>query len=154
MARIRILTGISGTDFSWRPGEFVDLDEKEAAKWADGVRAVRADDPPPPPPPPADDGLRAGGDAGSTQRPVDLFDPGTHSNREVLAYLGAVGETEALRVLESEAAGQNRAGISKARETVLEQARIHDATQAAKPTPEVAATDSRGGGRAVGIETR
>lgn len=39
MARIRILQGVAGDDFSWTPGDVVELDDGEAAKWADGYRA-------------------------------------------------------------------------------------------------------------------
>ncbi|MFD3483785.1 hypothetical protein [Streptomyces sp. NPDC058665] len=142
MARILILTGISGLGFSWRKGELVDLDDDEAAKWADGVRAEYADTPPPPPP--ADDD------------PADPFDPVLHPSREVFAYLDTVGESEALRVYELEAAGENRAGINKQKERVLERARARDAELAAATGPaEVAAESSRGGGRGDGPpETR
>lgn len=44
MARIRILQAIAGSGFSWAPGDLVDVDEDEAAAWADGERAVLADD--------------------------------------------------------------------------------------------------------------
>lgn len=40
MARIRMLTSVAGAGFSWRAGEEIDLPGPEAAKWADGVRAV------------------------------------------------------------------------------------------------------------------
>ncbi|MEV7240454.1 hypothetical protein AB0N92_04210 [Streptomyces sp. NPDC093248] len=40
MARIRVLTSVAGEGFSWRAGEEIDLPGAEAAKWADGVRAV------------------------------------------------------------------------------------------------------------------
>ncbi|MCP3820069.1 hypothetical protein NLX86_18810 [Streptomyces sp. A3M-1-3] len=39
MARIRILEAVAGSDFSWAPGDVVDLGDEEAAKWADGYRA-------------------------------------------------------------------------------------------------------------------
>ncbi|MFF6925843.1 hypothetical protein [Streptomyces californicus] len=39
MARIRLLTSVSGPGFVWAPGEVVDLPGAEAAAWADGVRA-------------------------------------------------------------------------------------------------------------------
>ncbi|MFE7360664.1 MULTISPECIES: hypothetical protein [Streptomyces] len=39
MARIRMLTSVSGRGFAWAPGEVVDLPGAEAAQWADGVRA-------------------------------------------------------------------------------------------------------------------
>ncbi|MFD9306133.1 hypothetical protein ACFWCB_26350 [Streptomyces sp. NPDC060048] len=41
--RIRILQGVAGDDFSWAPGDEVDLPAEEAAKWADGYRAEWAD---------------------------------------------------------------------------------------------------------------
>ncbi|WP_156131755.1 hypothetical protein [Amycolatopsis methanolica] len=37
--RIRVLQGVSGTEFSWAPGSEIELPEEEAVKWADGVRA-------------------------------------------------------------------------------------------------------------------
>ncbi|MFD9515944.1 hypothetical protein [Streptomyces sp. NPDC059979] len=45
MARIRILQGVAGADFSWSPGDEVELSADEAAKWADGYRAEYADPP-------------------------------------------------------------------------------------------------------------
>ncbi|MFE5675105.1 hypothetical protein ACFQ7B_07555 [Streptomyces erythrochromogenes] len=39
MARIRILQGIAGLDFSWAPGDVVELGADAAAVWADGYRA-------------------------------------------------------------------------------------------------------------------
>ncbi|MFO7164911.1 MAG: hypothetical protein DIU75_016400 [Mycolicibacterium hassiacum] len=42
--RIRLLVSVAGLDFSWRSGEVVELPAAEAAKWADGERAVFADD--------------------------------------------------------------------------------------------------------------
>ncbi|MFD3741585.1 hypothetical protein [Streptomyces sp. NPDC058629] len=47
MARIRLLTSVSGRGFAWAPGEVVDLPGAEAAVWADGVRAelVRGEQP-------------------------------------------------------------------------------------------------------------
>ncbi|NUP19872.1 MAG: hypothetical protein HOZ81_28090 [Streptomyces sp.] len=44
MARVRILQAVSGLDFSWAPGELVDLDDEQAATWADGVRAELVDE--------------------------------------------------------------------------------------------------------------
>ncbi|MEU1122133.1 hypothetical protein ABZ371_00735 [Streptomyces sp. NPDC005899] len=44
MARIRLLTSVSGRGFAWAPGEVVDLPGAEAAQWADGVRAVMVRD--------------------------------------------------------------------------------------------------------------
>lgn len=48
MPRIRILQGVAGDDFSWSPGDEVDLGVDEAAKWADGYRAEYVDAPPTP----------------------------------------------------------------------------------------------------------
>lgn len=44
MAKIRMLQAVSGLDFSWAPGELVDLDDEQAAAWADGVRAELVDE--------------------------------------------------------------------------------------------------------------
>lgn len=44
MARIRILQAIGGLDFSWAPGELVDVPDDEASVWADGDRAELVDD--------------------------------------------------------------------------------------------------------------
>jgi hypothetical protein len=46
MARIRILTAVSGADFQWRPGQVVDLPGEVASQWADGVRAAMVRDEP------------------------------------------------------------------------------------------------------------
>ncbi|MEU3346414.1 hypothetical protein ABZ723_15790 [Streptomyces sp. NPDC006700] len=211
MPRIRVLEAIAGADFSWAPGDVVEVSEEAAASWADGHRAVLADDdgsgspaqaadgeriplvlgedgqelevvdavvedcdppdgedgglswsrwsvtvrlPVPPVPDPEEPGDPAEpGDVDDQEAEVEtpLFDPSEHSNREVLAYLDGVGEREALRVLDAEAAGQNRAGISKAREQVLEAARARDAAAGGRAT---AADYSRGGGRADAPETR
>ncbi|MEU0716836.1 hypothetical protein ABZ498_06595 [Streptomyces lavendulocolor] len=40
MAQIRMLVSVAGADFVWEPGQVVDLPGAEAAKWADGQRAV------------------------------------------------------------------------------------------------------------------
>lgn len=50
MPRVRILQAVAGEDFSWLPGEEVDMSAKEAAIWADGergelVREEQADTP-------------------------------------------------------------------------------------------------------------
>ncbi|WP_281155163.1 hypothetical protein [Streptomyces sp. HYC2] len=212
MPRIRVLEAIAGADFSWAPGDVVEVSEEAAAAWADGHRAVLADDvgggraqvadgeripriigedgqelevldavvEACDPPDGEDDGLSWSRWSVTVRLPVPpapdlaepadsaepgdiddqepevveppLFDPSEHSNREVLAYLDGVGEQEALRVLDAEAAGQNRAGISKAREQVLEAARVRDA--AAGGGREAAADYARGGGRAGVPETR
>ena len=39
MARIRILQAVGGVDFSWAPGDEVEVDDDVAAAWADGERA-------------------------------------------------------------------------------------------------------------------
>lgn len=39
MARIRILQAVAGLDFSWAPGDEIELGDEEAAAWADGERA-------------------------------------------------------------------------------------------------------------------
>jgi hypothetical protein len=41
--RIRLVQSVAGLDFSWPAGHEVDLPEEEAAKWADGQRAVYVD---------------------------------------------------------------------------------------------------------------
>jgi hypothetical protein len=157
MARIRILQAVGGLDFSWTPGEVVDLDDEEAAKWADGERAELVDpapdpqdpdepktpqtpDGPPGPEQPTDpDGLEDGG----------RYDPIVHPVKDVLAYLQDVGEEEAMRVLQMETGGEDRKGIAKEREAILQRARARDQAAAEK-----AAEASRGGGRGDGIETR
>ncbi|MFE1925799.1 hypothetical protein ACFW91_24910 [Streptomyces asoensis] len=216
MPRIRILEAIAGSDFSWGPGDVVEVSEEAAANWADGHRAVLADDgqdggrvpsavhqeplvvgedgqalevvaatledvepsagaeggprwvrwsvtvrlPAPAAPAAAPEpGEREPADPADLEnqdpqeQPVPPFHPDEHSNREVLAYLDGVGEQEALRVLETEAAGQNRAGIGKNREAVLEAARARDRA-ANGGQVENAADFSRGGGAAETPETR
>lgn len=44
MTKIRILVPVAGTDFSWAPGDVVDVDEETARAWCDGERAERAAD--------------------------------------------------------------------------------------------------------------
>ncbi|MBL3669052.1 hypothetical protein JL475_24275 [Streptomyces sp. M2CJ-2] len=219
MARIKVLEAIAGADFSWAPGDVVEVSEEAAAAWADGQRAVLADDaaagsgpapvgggdrvprivdkdgqelevldavveetsPPDgednsltwsrwtvtvrlpaapateaPDPEPADvTDLENQGPADDQEDAEVLFDPNEHSNREVLAYLSGVGEQEALRVLDAEAAGQNRSGIAKNRDQVLETARARDtAAGTGHGGAEKAADASRGGGRAETPETR
>ena len=39
MPRIRILQSIAGSDFSWAPGDVVEVDGAAATAWADGERA-------------------------------------------------------------------------------------------------------------------
>lgn len=43
MSLIRVLQSVSGLDFSWSPGDLVDLPDEQAAVWADGVRAEPAE---------------------------------------------------------------------------------------------------------------
>ncbi|MFR0354165.1 hypothetical protein [Streptomyces sediminimaris] len=216
MARIRVLEAIAGADFSWAPGDVVDVSDEEAAGWADGHRAVLADHEPAQqvaggsriprvidedglelevldavediePPDGQEDGLSwsrwsvtvrrpapaasGGGESPVPVDPADLeneepanedgqapaaaFDPREHTNKEVLAYLDTVGEQEALRVLNIEASeGENRAGIAKNREAVLEAARARDAAAGGQLQAEKAADFSRGGGSAETPETR
>lgn len=219
MARIRVLEAIAGADFSWAPGDVVDVSEEEAASWADGHRAALVDGEDgvpaeanapgthlPPlvvgeggqelevidatleeaePPAGAEDGQQwvrwsvtvrlpaAAASADGDQTPADAadleneepeqeaevttpFDPREHTNKEVLAYLDTVGEQEALRVLEVEASeGENRAGIAKNREQVLEAARLRDEAEGGSQLgAEKAADYSRGGGGAEAPETR
>ncbi|MEM9566292.1 MAG: hypothetical protein AAGA93_26970 [Actinomycetota bacterium] len=40
--RIEVLVPVTGVDFSWRPGDIVELDDDLAERWADGVRARKA----------------------------------------------------------------------------------------------------------------
>lgn len=40
MARVRFIQAVAGPDFSYSPGEVVDLPGEQAEAWADGVRAV------------------------------------------------------------------------------------------------------------------
>ncbi len=219
MARIRVLEAIAGADFSWAPGDVVDLPDEEAAGWADGHRAVLLDDGQEPsgdagpvmvhqeplvidedgceldvvaatiedlgppagredgprwvrwrvvvrrPASPAEPGPDSGGQDGDSDEPqvqgdgpapAAPFDPREHTNREVLAYLESVGYEEALRVLDIEAnEGENRAGIGKNRDAVLEAARARDAAAGGGHAgAEKAADSSRGGGRGGQPETR
>jgi len=155
MGTIRVLTGVSGVDFSWYPGELVDLDDEEAAKWADGVRAELVEQTPAPDPKisAAAETGDPGADTGEGQdegEGPELFEPADHNVKDVLAYLDGVGEQEATRVLQAEENAQApRKGITGERDTVLARARANDQT-----VTETAAEASRGGGRGDGIETR
>lgn len=51
------------------------------------------------------------------------FDPSQRSLKDVEEYLAGVDEVEALRVLDAEAAGQNRKGLASQREDILKRAR-------------------------------
>lgn len=44
MARIRMLTSVSGDGFVWEAGQEIDLPGSEATAWADGRRAVMVRD--------------------------------------------------------------------------------------------------------------
>lgn len=44
MPRIRVLQSVAGVDFSWAPGEEVDVDAATAKAWADGERAELVQD--------------------------------------------------------------------------------------------------------------
>ncbi|MFD9047683.1 hypothetical protein [Streptomyces zaomyceticus] len=214
MPHIRVLEAVAGADFSWAPGDIVEVSEEAAAVWADGHRAVLADEDGACAPAPSErrhlvplvvgeDGQvlevvdagvldveppegAAGGswvrwsvtvrvprlsadddgpggavdpaDVENEEREQDdvgaaLFDPDQHSNREVLAYLETVDEEEVLRVLDAEATGQNRAGIAKMRDQVLEAARRRNPA-GAQASAEKAADLSRGGGGEPTPETR
>jgi hypothetical protein len=217
MPHIRVLEAIAGADFSWAPGDVIEVSDDEAAAWADGHRAELAssDEAPGKGSPSAvhqqprvvgedgqelevlaatveeiespggvQDGPRwvrwsvtvrlpvSAEDGTGPAAPADpadlenedpeqeatvgkLFDPQEHTNKEVLAYLSTVGEQEALRVFEVEAQGENRAGISKNREQVLEAARARDAAEGGGQLgAEKAADFSRGGGGEAAPETR
>ncbi|MEM9710602.1 MAG: hypothetical protein AAGA17_00180 [Actinomycetota bacterium] len=39
---VEVLTSVSGVDFNWVPGDIVPMDDAEAAKWCDSVRAKEA----------------------------------------------------------------------------------------------------------------
>lgn len=39
MVAVRVLAPVAGSDFSWQPGDVVDMPGDQAEKWADGVRA-------------------------------------------------------------------------------------------------------------------
>lgn len=209
MTRIRVLEAIAGADFSWTAGDVVEVSPEAAASWADGHRAVLADEDPEqdgrapsmvhqeplivgedgeplevlaatieeieppaggedgpqwvrwsvtvrlPVPASPDDDQDPEAATGTDEEPDVPFNPSEHSNRQVLAYLDTAGEEEALRVLDEEAAGENRAGIRKQRDAVLEAARLRDPAPRRQPdAAEVAADDSRGGGRGEQPETR
>lgn len=47
MPRIRVLQSVGGLDFSWTPGQIVDVDAATAKAWADGVRAELVEEPKP-----------------------------------------------------------------------------------------------------------
>ncbi|MGW1246923.1 hypothetical protein [Streptomyces sp. NPDC002535] len=204
MPHIKVLEAVAGADFSWAPGDIVEVSEEAAAVWADGHRAVLADedgtaapasserrhlvplivgedgqvldvidagvlDVEPPEdaaggnwvrwsvtvrlPQPDGDGSAEAEEPVEQRDAAEVFDPDQHSNREVLAYLETADEEEALRVLDTEAAGQNRAGIAKMRDQVLEAARARGPV-GSHAGAEKAADFSRGGGGEPAPETR
>lgn len=173
MATIRVLQAISGPDFSWLPGDLVDLPDDESAKWADSIRAELADQAPPAAPvdndpetpanphapanptaPGTADDPGAGGGEDRDDDP-DQFNPADHNVKDVLTYLDGVGEEEALRVLQvEENAEEPRKGIVGQRGSILERAQANDQTRADQTPVERAAETSRGGGRGDAIETR
>lgn len=146
MGRIRVLEAVGGLDFSWLPGDLVELPDAQAEQWADGHRAEWADTPPKlaaPPPAPADEP-----DKDEAPQVLGPFDPAGRNAADVLAYLDTVGEEEAVRVLDAEEAGNARAGILKKRDQLVAKAQARD-----EEAIEVTAEQSRGGGSEV-IETR
>lgn len=102
-----------------REGSFQSIDA-HLQKRGRGVEAATAD-------PGTVRTLTPPSEPGKDPGPDDAFDPTQHVTKDVLAYLDTVGETEALRVLDAEAAGENRAGIRKVRDQVLKDARARDA---------------------------
>ncbi|MFJ2568175.1 hypothetical protein ACIO02_35520 [Streptomyces sp. NPDC087568] len=158
MPRIRILQSVAGLDFSWVPGDVIELDDEAAAAWADGERAELAPDDAPvtaqaalaqtTDEPPGDGGQAESGP----------FDPAAHSVKDVLTHLDTVDEQEALRVLQlEEKADTPRKGILKERDAILEAARERGQqapSSADQVAAEKAAEDSRGGGRGDVVETR
>lgn len=38
--KIKILQAVAGDNFSWYPGQVVELEDAEAIKWADSYRAI------------------------------------------------------------------------------------------------------------------
>ena len=49
MPLIRVLQAVAGLDFSWSPGQEVEVSDEQAAVWADGYRAelIETTDAPP-----------------------------------------------------------------------------------------------------------
>jgi len=48
MAKVRILVPVGGIDFSWQPEQIVEMNDQDAAAWADGTRAELVEEPPKP----------------------------------------------------------------------------------------------------------
>jgi hypothetical protein len=84
----------------------------------DAHRYRQTPDPEPAPAAPAADG--------SAAVPADPFDPSAATAEQVLTYLGTVGAAEAARVLDAEAAGKNRVGITSKRAPLLAAAADRD----------------------------
>lgn len=70
MIPVRILEGVAGSDFSWVPGEIVEMSEEDAVKWADGYRAERVEQADPPRPDPDEPEVAAGQSRGGGRRPA------------------------------------------------------------------------------------
>jgi hypothetical protein len=70
MARIRVLTSVAGTGFSWEAGQEVDLPGAEAAQWADGVRAELVRDDPMETPEASPAAERAGREVPARRKPA------------------------------------------------------------------------------------
>ena len=163
MPRVRMLASVAGTDFSWIPGQIVDMDDDQAAAWADGVRGELVDDDGPPPPatelqavpgeplPPVPDEAYPPGAQPLTE--PESFDPREHNISEVLEYLQGADEAEARVVLHIEAASQKRKGIVSKGDALLAAA-AERAGSTQQQAAEVAAEASRGGGRGDTPETR
>jgi hypothetical protein len=69
--RVELLVGVSGLDFTWKPGEIVDMSGEQAAAWADGVRGRLVE--PVPPAPPATE--PAGESPADDEAPAELVPP-------------------------------------------------------------------------------
>lgn len=109
---------------------------------------------------PSEDGVDPARDGDVPELRDDGFDPITHNVKDVLAYLAGADGQEAMRVLDLEGASENpRKGITRERDTILQQARDNDADRELAASGEQLAAEkaadvSRGGGRGDGIETR
>lgn len=95
---VRVLTGVAGVDFSWAPGDIVPMDDVEAAKWCDDVRAEEAPtdaEPTAAPYPPAveDSGPATTEDSGSAEA---LGGPATPAGAGALVDVGDTSGAEAL----------------------------------------------------------
>ena len=95
---VRVLTGVAGVDFSWAPGDIVPMDDAEAAKWCDDVRAEEApaDAEPtaaPYPAPVPDDGPAPTEDSGGE---ASTGEPAAPAGLSALVDVGEVSGAEAL----------------------------------------------------------